>query len=87
MKVFCCQLDSVWENKPANFDKVRKLMARTNVPPRSLVLLPEMFATGFSMNTAAIAEPYGGLTEHFLANAAREFSIFLMAGAAMRGRD
>src|SRR5262245_57761785 len=46
-----------------------------------------MFATGFSMNTGAIAETYGGSTEQFLAETAREFGIFLMAGAAMLGRD
>jgi len=46
-----------------------------------------MFATGFSMNVDAIAEPYGGPTERFLADIASHFGIFLVAGAAMRGRD
>ncbi len=49
--------------------------------------LPEMFATGFSMNSGAMAEPYGGQTELFLASMARQFEIYLLAGAAMRGRD
>ena len=46
-----------------------------------------MFATGFSMNANAVAEPYGGETERFLASSAREFGICLVAGAATRGRD
>ena len=46
-----------------------------------------MFATGFSMNAGLIAEPSGGPTEQFLAGAAREFGVCLVAGAAMRGRD
>jgi len=41
--------------------------------------LPEMFATGFSMNAEAIAEPYGGETEQFLASTAKEFGICLLA--------
>jgi predicted amidohydrolase len=51
------------------------------------VVLPEMFGTGFSMNVTAIAEPYGGETEQFLAAVAKEYGIYLIAGAAMRGRD
>jgi predicted amidohydrolase len=46
-----------------------------------------MFATGFSMNTEAIAETYGGETERFLASTAKEFGVWLVGGAAMRGRD
>ncbi len=57
MKIYCCQLDSVWENKAANFAKAEKLIAGAKAPPGSLVLLPEMFATGFTMNVAGIAEP------------------------------
>src|SRR5207244_1184081 len=53
----------------------------------SLVVLPQMFATGFTMNTTAMAESYGGETEQFLARMAKEFGVCLVAGAAMRGRD
>jgi predicted amidohydrolase len=81
------QFDITWENKAANFDKVRRLLAKAAPEKDSLVVLPEMFATGFSMNTEVIAEEYGGETEQFLAGAAREFEVCLVAGAAMRGRD
>jgi predicted amidohydrolase len=86
MKVFCCQLDIAWENKAANFTKVRKLIAAANVPASSLVLLPEMFATGFSMGVPAIAEtgaehrPKDSPTIEFLAQTAREFGIYLIGG-------
>jgi predicted amidohydrolase len=46
-----------------------------------------MFATGFSMNADAIAEYYGGPTERFLADTAREFGVCVIAGAATRGDD
>src|SRR5437879_2693354 len=39
------------------------------------------------MNVEAVAEPYGGQTEQFLASTAKEFGVCLVAGAAMRGRD
>jgi len=87
VNVIALQHDIVWEDKPANFAKVRKLLTEVAPAKDSLVVLPEMFATGFSMNADAIAEDYGGLTEQFLAGTAREFGVCLVAGAAMRGRD
>jgi|SRR5882672_1357423 len=87
MDVAGLQFDIAWENKPVNFKKVRELLGSAKLPPDTLVALPEMFATGFSMNVQEIAEPYGGETEKFLAELAKEFKVFLAAGAAMRGRD
>jgi len=82
MKILCCQLDIIWENKPANYAKVQKLLAEAKPPAGSLVVLPEMFATGFSMNAEALAEPVGlsGPTTAFLARTAREFGIWLIGG-------
>ena len=87
MKIVALQFDIVWEDKAANFEKVRGRLTEASPEKGSLVALPEMFATGFSMNADAVAEPYGGGTERFLASTAKEFGIWLVAGAAMRGRD
>jgi predicted amidohydrolase len=81
------QFDIAWENKAANFAKVRQLLEAARPPKDSLIALPEMFATGFSMNAEAIAEPYGGETEQFLSETAKHFGIFLIGGAAMRRKD
>jgi predicted amidohydrolase len=81
------QFAIAWEDKPANFATVRRLLAQAAPQKNSLVVLPEMFATGFSMNVGVVAEPYGGETEQFLAATAKEFGIYLVAGAPMRGRD
>jgi predicted amidohydrolase len=85
MQIFGLQLDIVWENKPANFEKVRSLIKQAAPERDSLVVLPEMFATGFSMNASAIAEPYGGETEQFLSRMAQEHAVYIVGGAAMRG--
>ena len=50
MNIAAVQLDIVWEDKPANFSRVRSLLAEARPAPGSLIVLPEMFATGFSMN-------------------------------------
>ena len=87
MKIFGVQLDMQWEDKAANFAHVRELVSRAAPPPGSLVALPEMFATGFSMNAEAIAENHGGETERFLATLARERQIFVLAGIVAPSGD
>ena len=54
MQVIGLQIDSVWENKAANHDKVLALLDKAKPQAGALVVLPEMFATGFSMNVTAI---------------------------------
>ena len=92
MKLYCVQSDIVWENKPANFARVQSLLRTAAPQPGSLVLLPEMFATGFSMNAAATQERQGGQTEQFLRTLAMELGVFLMGGLVVasegqRGRN
>ena len=85
MNIACVQFDIAWEDKEANDAKVRSLLRTTKVPRGSLVLLPEMFACGFSMNVATIAEEQGGPTERFLAATAQEFGVFLLGGTVTKG--
>jgi predicted amidohydrolase len=85
MKVYCCQLDMAWEDKPANFTKVRALVDNARPEPGSLVVLPEMFATGFSMNVAAVAEEKSPGTEAFLKELARQHNVFIIAGLVTIG--
>jgi omega-amidase len=87
VNILALQFNIAWENKPANFATVRRMLRQAVPEKDSLVALPEMFATGFDMNAAAIAESAGGETEQFLAATAKEFGVCLVAGAAMRGND
>jgi omega-amidase len=86
MNVVALQLDIAWENKAANFEKAHRLLQGAQAPADSLAVLPEMFATGFSMNVDVVAEPYEGPTERFLSQLAKEFRVYVIAGAAMRGK-
>jgi omega-amidase len=87
MKVFCCQFDLVWENKTANLAKASSLLADGDIPSGSLVLLPEMFLTGFTMNVEAAREPPAGPAEQGLAELARRHRIYLLAGLVCIGPD
>src|SRR5688572_23143786 len=85
MRVACCQFDIAWEDKPANYARVERLVRAAKLEPGTLLLLPEMFATGFSMNAHAIAEPTGGPTSRFVADLAKANDIFVLAGVVAEG--
>jgi predicted amidohydrolase len=87
MNVACCQFDIAWEDKPANYLRVERRVREANLEPRTLLLLPEMFATGFSMNAEAIAEPADGPTALFLANLAREHRIYVLGGVVLANEN
>ena len=87
MNIICCQLDIVWEDKGANLAKVQKLLAQANPVAGSLVVLPEMFATGFSMNVTGICEGTPPEVELFVGETARRQRVFLLAGVVNRGPD
>lgn len=87
MNVLCCQLDIVWEDKSANHAKVRRLLERAAPGTNSLVVLPEMFATGFSMNVNAITDSETHQTQKFLASLASEYKVFVLGGVVTTGAD
>jgi len=78
--VFAVQLDIAWEDKAANFSKFRAALASSPPTPGSLVVLPEMFATGFSMNVAATTQGIDREDESFLAELARKYAAFVVGG-------
>src|SRR5262245_34283506 len=80
MKIYCCQTDIVWEDKEANFTKVKAMLARAKLPRGSLAALPELFSTGFTMNVGPLAEGKSSPTAAFLAECAREFGLYVAGG-------
>jgi predicted amidohydrolase len=80
MKIACCQFDIAWEQKQTNHDRVATLLRQAELPAGSLVLLPEMFATGFSMNVAEIEDGQDHATQAFLTGMSRELKFNILAG-------
>ncbi|RMG59454.1 MAG: amidohydrolase [Bacteroidetes bacterium] len=65
------QLDLVWENPQANREMISRELAQ--LPPVDLVLLPEMFTTGFHMEPERLAEPPEGETIDWLTELAQRY--------------
>lgn len=84
LSVHLIQIDSVWEDRAANHAKARQLIAEAAPQPGALIILPETFSTGFSMNLAVTAEPEGGATEQFLRDVAAQYQCCVIGGLVTR---
>lgn len=87
LNIHALQLDSVWEDKAANFAKVRTMLEATPPPVGSLIVLPEMFGTGFTCAVDVSAEPEGGATGVFLQSLAAQYQSCVLGGVVTRGSD
>ncbi len=87
MNIICCQTNIVWEDKAANHVRVAEQLEANRPPAGSLVVLPEMFATGFSMRVECVAEPQNGPTHRFLADTARKYEVYVLGGVVTQAED
>ena len=86
MKILAIQIDIAWEDREANFAKVERMIAEARPEPNTLIVLPEMFATGFSMGPNA-SEPHKGPTSRFLGRLAKNSQVSVIGGAAIGKRN
>jgi predicted amidohydrolase len=87
-QVVAVQLDIRWEEREANHARVRELLVADRPRLGALVVLPEMFATGFTMSVAAAADDdAGGASESFLSALSRELGVWIVAGLVHRAPD
>ncbi len=77
MRIAALQHDITWEEPEATCAHVAPMIASAVADGAGLVLLTEMFATGFSLAADRIAEPPGGPTEAFLADRAAEHGAWM----------
>ncbi len=55
MKITLIQPDIIWENKLRNLERIEELISESP-GETDIIILPEMFNTGFSMNPADLYE-------------------------------
>src|SRR5947209_8580977 len=84
MHIAAVQLDIRWEDRPGNHARVRQLLDRADLPAGTLVVLPEMFDTGFSINTAATDPGGQSPSEAFCRALAAERNVAVLASFVAR---
>ena len=70
LKIALVQTSLVWENHSANLELMDKHLAK--IIAADVIVLPEMFTTGFSMDPARLAEKIDGKTMQWFAKKAKE---------------
>ena len=79
------QPDMVWEDKKSNLDAYESTIENIK-EKKQIVVLPEMFTTGFSMQPAKLAEPMEGPSVQWMALMARKHRC-IVTGSLMIAED
>ena len=77
LKIALIQADLVWENPEQNrrgfVEKIKNVSK-----PVDIIILPEMFTTGFTMNAESVAETMQGETVEWMQNVATEMKAAII---------
>lgn len=76
------QYNIAWQQKAQNFKKLDALLHSVN--QTDLIVLPEMFATGFSMNADVLAEPTDGATLKWMREKAQQYNAAICGSAIIK---
>ena len=76
LRILLAQTDLVWEDPEANRNRFEEKLT-SGIGDPDLVILPEMFNTGFSMESARLAETMSGPTVMWMAKVAKEIDAVL----------
>jgi omega-amidase len=87
MNIYGLQFDMAWEDRKENFRRVSDHLSRKPIVPGSLIVLPEMFATGFSFDAIRAIEDIGGETDAFLSEISKRAQCTVVGGLAVRNAD
>lgn len=80
LKLALLQMDCQWEDRTANLKHADSLL---NLVDADLVVLPEMFATGFSMQPERVAESMSGPSVEWMQQEAAKRQIALFGSLAI----
>ena len=87
MKFYCVQMDLAWHDAAENRRRAQKLIGGAAPEAGSLVVLPEMFASGFTGDVAAATDSPRDETAAWCAALAAELDCTIVAGLVSTAPD
>jgi len=75
LRISLCQTDCIWQDAPSNRRQLENKLARLDPAETDLVLLPEMFTTGFSMESEKLAESMDGPSIRWLIELSNQLNL------------
>ncbi len=85
LKITLLQPDIIWENPSANFEKYFHMLEP--VVSTDLIILPEMFSTGFSMNAEKLSETMEGSSVQWMKKLAKDKNASVVGSLIIRDGD
>ena len=83
LNIVLVQSDIIWQNTSENLHHLDKLLS--SIRDSDLIILPEMFNTGFSMNPEQISMPTnGGEVVEWMKGKAKKFNAAVMGSVAVK---
>ena len=86
LKVILLQTEQFWEEKQENLKHFEKKLSAISGSP-DLIVLPEMFHTGFSMNSSKLAETMDGLGMQWLKEQASKYQAAIVASLIIKENE
>ncbi|MBN2166788.1 MAG: amidohydrolase [Marinilabiliaceae bacterium] len=86
MKVGCLQYDIIWHNIDANLNKI-ELLTEDRLHDIDLLILPEMFQSGFTMNPSVVAETMNGKTVLWMKHFAEKNNLAVTGSIVVQEND
>ncbi|MEA1897419.1 MAG: amidohydrolase [Bacteroidota bacterium] len=86
LKFSILQLDLIWENASSNLQKIESLVAG-KLDNTDVLILPEMFSTGFTMNPSAVAESMSGKSVEWMKMKASKWNIVLAGSLVIKEKN
>jgi len=87
LKIAAIQHDIIWQDRDANLSAYAPQVGEAAADGARLIVLSEMFATGFSMETDVVAEAPDGPSVTFLIDQAAAHDAWLCATVPVRDPD
>ncbi|MBI9068913.1 MAG: amidohydrolase [Salinivirgaceae bacterium] len=85
LNITIIQPDIVWEKTSVNLNKYEKLFEK--IEKSDMVVLPEMFHTGFTMNVEEFAQPMNGRVVSWMQNHALEQNFAIMGSTTIKDEE
>lgn len=85
VKVALAQMDIVWEDREKSLQHLERLLSEVDLRSCDLVLLPEMFASGFSMHVERVATPRDGPVVSWMRRLAARHGVSVLGSHAEIG--
>jgi len=88
MKIVLLQINTVRADPKNNYEKVKNLLKKYSPKPKSLLVLPEMFSTGF---LTGLENPAAGIPDNiyqmdisFLSGIAKKYKCYILGSSINR---